>query len=130
MAHVEMGDVHTADGLITFRISKTRARTVPLSDRAIVAIGRWLRQRGVGSGSVWSVGDPYSLINATVQRLSGGTLRAHALRRAFACRWLARGGSELGLQRIAGWTSLVMVRTYTRARADDLAHEEMRRLFG
>jgi integrase len=69
------------------------------------------------------------LVNAAVQRHSNKTLRAHALRRAFAVRWLQQGGSEIGLQRIGGWSSLAMVRVYTRARADDLAADEMRRIF-
>ena len=72
--------------------------------------------------------DPYSLINAACLRHRGGALRSHAMRRAFACRWLERGGSETGLERVGGWASLAMVRTYVRARADDLANDEFRRL--
>ena len=129
VASVEMGDVDLSSGMITYRVSKTTARTVPLSDRAIAALGRWLKYRGVGQGSLWSVGDPYSLVNAACLRHSGGKLRPHAMRRAFACTWLERGGSEIGLMRAAGWKSLAMIKTYTKARADVLAADEMRRLF-
>jgi integrase len=70
--------------------------------------------------------DPYSLTRQAVEKHSGFT--CHALRRAFAVRWLAGGGSESGLMRIAGWSSSEMIRTYVRARADELAQDEMRRL--
>lgn len=135
ISSLEMADVDLPSGVLRIRISKTRARSVPLSDRAVVALGKWLRQRGVSPGSLWSSRDPYSLVNAVVQRHSNGALRPHALRRAFAVRWLTPrdgqpGGSEIGLMRIAGWSSLAMVRKYTNASADRLAHDEMRRLLG
>ena len=53
----------------------------------------------------------------------------HAFRRAFAVRWLSNGGSELGLMRTAGWSSREMIAVYTAANADQLAQDEMRRLF-
>ena len=128
LAAVQRGDLDLRSGTVTFRVSKTQARTVPLSDRAIAAVARYRKQPRVLTESFWCVGNPYELVNAVVQRHSGGALRAHALRRAFAVRWLERGGSELGLQRIAGWKSLAMVRVYVRARADVLAADEFRRL--
>ena len=72
--------------------------------------------------------DPYQLVRQVVRRHSKGTLTPHSLRRAFAVRWLARGGSETGLMRVAGWSSLVMVQTYVRAQSDVLAADEMRKL--
>jgi site-specific recombinase XerD len=54
VANLEAGDINFHDGLVTFRISKTRARTVPLSDQTLVAVTRWMRERGVGPGSLWS----------------------------------------------------------------------------
>ena len=63
-----------------------------------------------------------------VERASGNTLSPHDFRRAFAVEWLSKGGSELGLQRIAGWSSNAMIRVYTTARADDLAISEHQRL--
>ena len=126
---MQRGDVDLRSGMITFRISKTTARTVPLTDRAIAALARFLKHPRLPTESLWSVGDPYSLVNAACLRHSGGTLRPHALRRAFACTWLERGGSEIGLMRVAGWKSLAMVKRYTAANADVLAADEMRRLF-
>ena len=128
IAAVTVADLDLNSGTVRFPVSKTVIRTVPLTDRAVVALGRWLRERGTGSGSLWSVQDPYQLVRQVVRRHSKGTLTPHSLRRAFAVRWLARGGSETGLMRIAGWSSLVMVQTYVRAQSDVLAADEMRKL--
>jgi integrase/recombinase XerD len=127
-AGVTMADVDIEHGIVFFRESKTRRRPVVMSDRLILAVGRWLRQRGTANGgSFWNVGDPYSLIGAAVKRASGGTLSAHDFRRSFAVRWLEAGMSEVSLQRVAGWTSNAMIRTYTAAKADEIALTEHRR---
>ena len=128
VAALTLSDVDLTSGTVRFPVSKTVIRTVPLTDRAVVALGRWLRERGTGAGSLWRVSDPYGLVGKVVKRHSRGALSPHALRRAFAVAWLDKGGSELGLQRICGWSSLEMVRRYTAASADRLASDEMRRL--
>jgi integrase len=115
-AGLTVEDVDIEHGFVFFRESKTRRRPVVMSDRLILAVGRWLRQRGTANGgSFWDVGDPYSLISAAVERASGGTPSPHDFRRAFAVRWLEAGMSEVSLQRVAGWISNAMIRTYTAA---------------
>ena len=56
-------------------------------------------------------------------------LGTHAFRRGLAVEWLRRGGSEVGLKQVAGWTSTAMVGTYAKASISGLAIEEQRRLF-
>jgi integrase len=127
-AGLTLEDVDIEHATVFFRESKTRRRPVAMSDRLILAMGRWLRQRGtVNGGSLWDVGDPYGLVSAAVKRTSGGTLSAHDFRRAFAVRWLEAGKSEVSLQRIAGWASNTMIRMYTAAKADEIALAEHRR---
>ena len=130
IAGVLLEDVDLSSGTVRFRESKTKPRTVPLTDRAVVALRRWLRRRGTGAGSLWSVKDTYGLIKSVCLRHSGGKVTPHQARRAFAIRWLERGGSESGLMRVAGWSSSEMVRLYTRSAASRLAGDEMRRLMG
>ena len=72
IAAVQRGDLDLRSGTITFRVSKTQARTVPLSDRAIAALARYRKQPRVLTESFWCVGNPYELVNAVVQRHSGG----------------------------------------------------------
>jgi integrase len=130
VAALTVADVDLTSGSLHIRVSKTRPRTIPLSDRSVVVLSRWLRRRGVAAGSLWSVGDPYSLVKQCVRRHSGGAITPHQLRRAFAVRWLLAGGSEVSLMRICGWSSRAMIVTYTRASADVVAEQEFRRLLG
>ncbi len=132
LAAVEVDDVNLADGTIRFRVSKSKPRTVPLTDAAVVAVGRWLRQRPTvarpGMHNLWASDDSYSLITKVLDRASGSTVSAHQFRRRFATQWLSNGGSEIGLMRICGWSSRLMVGVYTKSHAHTLATDEMRRL--
>jgi integrase len=128
IAALTVKDFDLTSGVVHFPVSKTRARTVPLTHRAIGAVQRWMRYRGVGSGSLWSVGAPYQLVRQVVRRHSRGTLTPHGLRRRFAVAWLLKGGSETSLMRIAGWSSRQMITLYSRASADVIAADEFKRL--
>lgn len=52
----------------------------------------------------------------------------HLLRHTLAHRWLAAGGSELGLMDVAGWRSREMVARYGAAQRAARAQAEHRRL--
>ena len=131
LANLLLSDVDLAGGgVIHIRISKTQARTVPLTDRAVVAVGKWIRRRGTASGNLWAVQDPYSLMTAVCRRHSDGTVTPHQFRRRFAIAWLSKSGTESGLMRIAGWSSTEMIRVYTASQASRLAADEFRRLMG
>ena len=45
-----------------------------------------------------------------------GPIHPHQLRHSFAHRWLAEGGSEGDLMRLAGWRSRQMLNRYGAAR--------------
>lgn len=127
---LELHDVNLTDGTINIRQSKTKPRIVPLSDRAVRCLGRWMRQRGTRSGPLWGTGNSYALIGDVCGRHSGDTVTPHQFRRRFAIEFLRRGGSESGLMRLCGWKSADLVRLYTRSAATELAHGEFRRLMG
>lgn len=130
IAAIEMADVDLRAGTVTLRTSKTRARTIPISDRTIVAIGKWLRYRGVGKGNIWTTGNAYSLVRNAIDRHAAEGLTPHSMRRAFAIRWMLAGGSESSLMRHCGWSSAEMVRVYSAASADVIAAAEYKRLMG
>ena len=50
------------------------------------------------------------------------------MRHTAADRWLTAGGSEGGLMAVAGWSRPDMLLRYTRARAEQRAADEARRL--
>jgi integrase len=129
VAALRFEDIDLPNRLVTFPVSKSRPRIVPLNDDAAQALTRWLRQRGIGKdGSLWSVDDPYSLVGKIVRRHSKGKLTPHSIRRYFAVSWLRKGGTETSLMRLAGWKSSAMILRYSAGAADLISHEEFHRL--
>ena len=124
-------DVNLDNRRITFRVSKTKPRIVPLTSELHSVLGKYLEVRGcegATSSSLWGVGNPYALVNYVVVKYSNGTLTPHSLRRKFAVDWIRKGGSETSLMRIAGWSSRSMISLYTSAVGDELAQEEFSRI--
>lgn len=138
---LEVADVDLNAGLAVIRRGKGgKARRVPFGPRTGAAIDRYIRVRRrhrLASTPVLWLGQggkqfSYYALRETLRyraEKAGITgVHPHMLRHTAADRWLTAGGSEGGLMAVAGWTRPDMLLRYTRARAEQRAADEARKL--
>lgn len=129
---LKVADVDLRERLAYVTGKGGHTRAVKFGAKAAVALDRYLRMRrlhrSASVDALWlgqdgpMTGSGLSQVLARRCKEAGlGRLHLHQLRHSFSHEFLAAGGSESNLMRLAGWKSPLMLRRYGASLADQRA---------